>query len=331
MGDLKDYGHAQIQQRPSGCARTVRLACVELDVSVTRDVSTLSPTGLSPRTSGTTACDPRRVVYTSGVPFHVVIWPASSREQANRELYAFDLDESTLRERFIRPYEQGEPITWNGRALDGGDIQYLRVSETAAPVDEQEVLKGYREYEVWESGANVTNNWISGPPGTAPASGDAAVATPEMLDKVVHLCRRFDAVARQLTRRRESRPTIAIDDEYDVQDLMHALLLVEFDDVRAESWNPSYLGSSSRIDFLIPAAGIIVEVKKTRDKLGDREIGNQLAEDVTRYSDPSANRGADQLVCFIYDPGRLLANPRGLESDLDATSNERLQVVGVVG
>jgi hypothetical protein len=74
----------------------------------------------------------------------------------------------------------------------------------------------------------------------------------------------------------------------------------------------------------------VVEVKKTREKLADREIGSQLAEDVTRYSDPAANRGAGLLVCFVYDPEHRLANPRGLEHDLAQASTERLRVVGIV-
>jgi hypothetical protein len=52
---------------------------------------------------------------------------------------------------------------------------------------------------------------------------------------------------------------------------------------------------------------------------------------VTRYSDPAANRGASILIAFVYDPDREIVNPRGLETDLAAASNERLQVVGVVG
>jgi hypothetical protein len=109
--------------------------------------------------------------------------------------------------------------------------------------------------------------------------------------------------------------------------LMHALLLVEFEDVRAESWNPTYMGGASRVDFLVREAGIVVEVKKTRAKLADREVGSQLAEDVTRYSDPAANRGARILVCFVYDPDRLIANPRGLERDLAAHGGRRHSVI----
>ena len=270
-----------------------------------------------------------RCDISKDVPFHVIIWPSSPRQQAQKELYAFNLDEATLRSRFIDPYERAQPITWSGRTLDGGDINYLNVTETADAFDEGGVRRNFQEYEAFTSGADVTNDWITRPAGSL----RVGVSGPEdasAVSKVTHLCARFDVVARQLQWRHGSRSTLAIEDEYDVQDLMHALLLVEFEDVRAESWNPSYLGGASRVDFLIRDAGIMIEVKMTRDRLTDREIGAQLAEDVTRYSDPAANRGATCLVCFIYDPDRRLSNPRGLERDLTDASNERLRVIGIV-
>jgi hypothetical protein len=161
--------------------------------------------------------------------------------------------------------------------------------------------------------------------------GDVALADADPLPRVVHICRRFNEVARQLTRRYNKRATLKVGDEHDVQDLMHALLRMHFEDVRTESWNPAYLGGGSRSDLLLPEAGIVIEVKKARESLRDTGIGSELAEDITRYGDVAANRGAAILVCFIYDPDRLLANPRGLERDLASASTERLQVLGVVG
>jgi REase_DpnII-MboI len=50
-------------------------------------------------------------------------------------------------------------------------------------------------------------------------------------------------------------------DEYDVQDSLHALLKLHFDDVRREEWTPSYAGSQSRMDFLLKREKIVVETK----------------------------------------------------------------------
>ena len=124
-------------------------------------------------------------------------------------------------------------------------------------------------------------------------------------------------VAQQLLKRRKengiSRNTININDEYDVQDLLHSLLLIEFDDIRAEEWVPSYAGGSSRTDFLLKKEKIFIEVKKTRDTLKDKQIGEQLIIDKAKYK---VHQDCEQLICFVYDPDNFIDNPSGLINDL---------------
>ena len=69
--------------------------------------------------------------------------------------------------------------------------------------------------------------------------------------KLEYLIQRFHQVVRQLKHRHDDRETLVIRDEYDVQDLLHALLRTLFDDVRPEEHTPSYAGASSRMDFLL--------------------------------------------------------------------------------
>jgi len=130
---------------------------------------------------------------------------------------------------------------------------------------------------------------------------------------------RFHHVARQLRDRHNKRKTIDIDDEYDVQDLLHALLKLYFDDIRAEEWTPSYAGQSARMDFLIKSDRIVIETKKTRKDLSSKGIGNQLIEDIERYKNHSE---CDTLICFIYDPEGFIGNPRGMENDLNRDSDQ---------
>lgn len=95
----------------------------------------------------------------------------------------------------------------------------------------------------------------------------------EVLDKVFT---RFHKVARQLRTRHSNRTTIEVNDEYDVQDLLHAVLLLFFDDVRKEEWTPSYAGGASRQDFLLKTEKIVIETKKTRESMSDKVLGDQL-------------------------------------------------------
>ena len=119
---------------------------------------------------------------------------------------------------------------------------------------------------------------------------------------------------------------MSIWDEYDVQDLFHAILLLHFDDVRPEEVTPSYAGNSSRVDFFLPDARLVVEVKMTRQSLGQRQVADQLIEDAARYA---AMPQIDKLVCLVYDPGKLCRNPIALERDV-AESSRRLAVHAVV-
>lgn len=138
---------------------------------------------------------------------------------------------------------------------------------------------------------------------------------------------RFHVVAKQIETRYDNRPTIAINDEYDAQDLLHALLKLYFDDVRPEEWTPSYAGRSSRVDFLLKNENIVVEVKKTRRNLSDKEIGEQLIIDINRYkSHPSCKT----LLCFVYDPAQLIKNPSGLENDLNMEQDNFRVLVKIV-
>jgi hypothetical protein len=149
---------------------------------------------------------------------------------------------------------------------------------------------------------------------------------PDPVEIVVDLCRRFHRVVRKIQQRHENRPTLHVSDEYDVQDLMHALLTLRFDDIRPEEWTPSYAGGSSRMDFLLWEEKIVLEVKKTRPNLRDREVGSQLNDDIARYR---SHPYCKALVCFVYDPEEKLQNPRGLENDLSG-SREGLSVRVVI-
>lgn len=146
------------------------------------------------------------------------------------------------------------------------------------------------------------------------------------VNKIINLLKRFPKVVQQLKRRYSDRQTIIINDEYDVQDLLHSLLKIEFDDVRQEEVSPSYAGASSRFDFLIKEYGIGIEVKKTSKKLRDKLIGEQLIIDIERYK---SHPDCKILICFIYDPEQLLSNPNGLKNDINR-NDDKMEVLLII-
>ncbi len=113
--------------------------------------------------------------------------------------------------------------------------------------------------------------------------------------------------------RREYRATLEVEDEYDVQDLLHSLLRLEFDEVEIEDWTPTYTQGANRTTFFLAKNTIAVVVKKTRPGLGGREIAEELKVDAERYA---AHKDCGTLFCFVYDPEARIGNPRGFEADL---------------
>lgn len=138
---------------------------------------------------------------------------------------------------------------------------------------------------------------------------------------------RFHLVVREISERHEGRSTLEIADEYDVQDLLHGLLRLYFDDIRPEVWTPEYAGASARIDFLLKEEQIAIEVKKTRKGLGKKKIGEQLIIDIAHYQKYPECR---VLYCFIYDPEEKISNPRGFERDLSGKHGDLMTKVFVV-
>ncbi len=145
-----------------------------------------------------------------------------------------------------------------------------------------------------------------------------------ILDKIL---RNFDRVARQLKRRYNNRESFEIKDEYDAQDLLHAVLRAYFDDVRPEEHTPSYAGSSSRVDFLLKQEKIVVEIKCSTSKLKEKEIGEQLIIDIKKYQ---AHPDCKSLYCLVYDPEGNIRNPIGFENDLSGKDNNINVLVLVV-
>lgn len=154
---------------------------------------------------------------------------------------------------------------------------------------------------------------------------------------VTKICRNFPLFARQLQQRRKDvkgekpkerlpRPTIAMKDEYDVQDSLYAILRLFFDDVRAEPWTPEYGANQNRIDFVLPEFKIAIEVKHTRGKLTQRDVTDQLIIDERYYR---RHESCSSLLCFVYDPELQLKNPVALENDL-AKDEDDFNVVVIV-
>jgi hypothetical protein len=141
----------------------------------------------------------------------------------------------------------------------------------------------------------------------------------DVLAEVIEIAERFPSILSLLKRRRGGKPPLLVDDEYDVQYLFQGVLALKHDDIRPEEDGPSVAGGGSRADTFLPAAKTIVEYKKTRLGKKASDYRKEIADDLLLY----ARRGdCDHLLVFIYDPEKVISNPRGFESDLSKPTVE---------
>lgn len=150
--------------------------------------------------------------------------------------------------------------------------------------------------------------------GTDEDIGKEPKVTPSSIDELISVVvHGLPRAMFPLSHRRKGATELRFDREYDIQDLLHSLLRPWISDIRAEEYTPSYAGSNTRMDFLLPKYEAVIETKFVRDRSHAKKIGDELIIDIGHYrSHPSCRI----LWCIIYDPDKLIPNAGGLESDL---------------
>ena len=87
------------------------------------------------------------------------------------------------------------------------------------------------------------------------ASSNRPSAHDDSLGILRKICSRFHLVVRQLRLRRDDRATLEVEDEYDVQDLLYALLRLEFEravhptPAGGRSYSADVFGMRTQVDF----------------------------------------------------------------------------------
>lgn len=165
------------------------------------------------------------------------------------------------------------------------------------------------------AGALIGGLWFDGSAKTAVSAGQVSFAGSRLdaVQIVLTLAERFRLVQRKLRKHPHGGNPVEFKTEYDDQFLMKALLVQFFDVVRAEEYTPSYGGSNSRIDFVLPEFGLAVELKHTTSAMTDASVGEQLLVDRERYK---THQDVRHLIVLVFDHDGHLDDPRGLETDL---------------
>lgn len=146
-------------------------------------------------------------------------------------------------------------------------------------------------------------------------NGPATAARPGKVEELLEIITRgLRRGMHPLAHRRRGAQALTFDSEYDIQDLLHAMLRPWIGDIRPEEFTPSYAGSSTRMDFLLPEYSLVIETKLVRDGAHAKKIGNELIIDIEHYRKHPACR---TLWCVVYDPNHYITNAEGVRSDLE--------------
>lgn len=116
------------------------------------------------------------------------------------------------------------------------------------------------------------------------ASQKVTSARPESVEELLAiLVRGLPRAMHPLIHRRKGAQTLSFSSEYDVQDLLHSMLRPWVLDIRPEEFTPSYAGNSARMDFLLPAHKLVIELKFVRDRYHGKKLGDELIIDFEHY------------------------------------------------
>jgi REase_DpnII-MboI len=162
-------------------------------------------------------------------------------------------------------------VSWNvlDEAIGTNQGAQIKGPSLNAFVDALEIILGrldnYNDAEEFRMGTLVTVN-----------------TDIELAERI---CARVAKAARILTARRGKKASFEIKDEYDVQDLIHALFRAFFKYPVTENPLPKAAGAvSTRADLCIEELGLIMEAKFVRAQKDQARIEKELATDLIFYS-----------------------------------------------
>ncbi len=117
--------------------------------------------------------------------------------------------------------------------------------ERVVKVLEENGFRYYRGGRVLPSGAPPEDAY----PSATPSSPHGPRKPTDIDELLLVLLKNLRRAMHPLTNRRKGAVALSFSTEYDVQDLLHALLRPWVADIRPEEFTPSYAGSSALMDF----------------------------------------------------------------------------------
>jgi len=237
----------------------------------------------------------------------------------NNKKYAVDndltLDE--LRARIVSPWHLSAPFTVSGKIISReSKLEEIKVTRTDEPQsvwaerhNAQQRSRGICDLATDRSmlpilhGQDYTHELLFAGRMERPPAAD--------VDLVAQVCKRVAAAGRILSeRQRKQKPPFVIEDEYDVQDLLHAVLRAYLKYSVQEDPLPKTAGTKSgRADISIEELGALIEIKFVRSPGDQRRLVEEFSQDLVLYA---SWEKLETLLFVIYNSAQL-RDPEALE------------------
>lgn len=103
----------------------------------------------------------------------------------------------------------------------------------------------------------------------------------------------------------ENLKKVQIQNEYDLQRMLYALLLPVFPMIRQEVNGDNGYGGM-RADIYLEKYNLVIETKCTRDNMSEKKLAEELGADGFHYH-------ADVIFFFVYDKSSIIKNPEAFK------------------
>ena len=215
-----------------------------------------------------------------------------------------DLTFAELEHTILTPWRVGRPFTVSGTLVQStSSLKEIKITQTDQPKQHyadwhnREMsaagiadMATDRRVLPLEKGRDWTYDLLFSGAGGHTPEPDVAM--------VERLCSRLPQAARTLAHRGRSKPPFLIEDEYDVQDLLHATLRAYLKySVQEDPMTKVAGAKAGRADISIEELGVLIEVKFVRGPQDQKRLFEEHSQDLLLYTKWSHLK---RLILLIY-------------------------------
>lgn len=234
-----------------------------------------------------------------------------------QEGFSFDLELSAVQKNIVQPWREERQFSIGGLLIKDFE-RVSRIQIVHTPSTKAEIKQEYEDYmhsKGWagfsynantipfefNNPSDFTNEFLFEGAGSAPPVPDVGL--------IISVCERFPYSYAAIRDRRAGNSPYEIENEYDVHDLLLAILRAYIEGVVEEDPLTKVAGvRHGRLDIGIPSLGALIEIKYAREVADQKRIIEQFSQDLVLYPKWNPLR---TLIFFVHNSS-VLRDPEAI-------------------